>query len=67
MNNRIKELAAEAGAHFGYHEEHPVVFDTHTALAKFVQLIIAESVAVHEDHYGIDIIGDVLKNHFHIQ
>jgi hypothetical protein len=35
--------------------------------AKFAELIIRECIAVHEDSYGVDIIGDVLKKHFGVE
>jgi len=34
---------------------------------RFAELIIAECIAAHEDDYGADIIGDVLKKHFGIE
>ena len=63
MNERIKQLAEQAGLHdfvliaMGIDEE----------LEKFAELIIAECIAAHEDDYGADIIGDVLKKHFGVE
>ena len=34
---------------------------------KFAELIVKECIAVHEDDYGVDIIGDVLKKHFGVE
>jgi hypothetical protein len=34
---------------------------------KFAELIVRECIAVHEDDYGVDIIGDVLKKHFGVE
>jgi hypothetical protein len=65
MNERIEEFAELSGA---------VRYDFDTLdgtnleeLNKFAKLIIAECIAVHEDDYGIDIIGDVLKKHFGVE
>jgi hypothetical protein len=67
MNERIFELAKEAdliqwdtlpsGARTPDHES--VV-----KAKKFAELIVKECIAAHEDYYGGDIIGDVLKKHF---
>jgi hypothetical protein len=57
MNERIRELAEQATTEeadgFKYFDKE-----------KFAELIIRECIAVHEDDYGVDIIGDVLKKHF---
>ena len=66
MNERIKELAEQC------REEYP---DTEWPDAvryrfneeKFAELIVKECIAVHEDDYGVDIIGDVLKKHFGVE
>jgi hypothetical protein len=34
---------------------------------KFAVLIVKECIAVHEDDYGVDIIGNVLKKHFGVE
>ena len=34
---------------------------------KFAELIVRECIAVHEDDYGVDIIGNVLKKHFGVE
>ena len=34
---------------------------------KFAELIVRECIAAHEDDYGADIIGDVLKKHFGVE
>lgn len=61
MNKRIKELI-----------EQSYLLDVQNDSAiflkeKFAELIIKECIAVHEDNYGIDIIGDILKTHFGIE
>lgn len=83
MNKRIKELADEASRitckeHpelamgvtlkdlFGETDRKVAVIDDATA-QKFAELIIQECIDVHVDNYGIDIIGDVLKEHFGIK
>ena len=55
MNERIEELALECyqAPEFDY--------------KKFAELIVKECIAVHEDDYGVDIIGDVLKKHFGVE
>jgi hypothetical protein len=63
MNERIKELAKQA-EEFSHWSN-----DGHTANyrinpEKFAELIVRECIAVHEDDYGVDIIGGVLKKHF---
>jgi len=65
MNERIKELIKEAtsieyGVDNGFDM---VIFDKE----KFAELIVRECIAVHEDDYGVDIIGDVLKKHFGVE
>ena len=66
MNERIKELAIEAGVISAeYNGFDPTGLTT--AQRKFAELIIAECIAAHEDDYGADIIGDVLKKHFGVE
>lgn len=72
MTNRINELARKAGGHQNYSSFRGHIFppppdyiDPSTVdLSKFAELIIQECIDVHEDSYGIDIIGKVLKKHF---
>ncbi len=35
--------------------------------AKFAELIVKECIKVHEDNYGVGIIGSVLKKHFGVE
>ena len=66
MNERIKELAIEAGVISAeYNGFDPTGLTT--AQRKCAELIIAECIAAHEDDYGADIIGDVLKKHFGVE
>jgi hypothetical protein len=70
MNKRIFELAKQADL---------IQWDTLSSGAKtpdyesvvkakkFAELIVRECIAVHEDDYGVDIIGDVLKKHFGVK
>jgi hypothetical protein len=68
MNERIRDIAEHCDFYVGNehydksHEEQQRLF-----MEKFAELIIRECIAVHEDDYGVDIIGDVLKKHFGIQ
>ena len=63
MNERIRELAEQAG----FDAVSMVAFDIGQDLEKFAELIVKECIAVHEDDYGVDIIGDVLKKHFGVE
>ena len=70
MNERILELADEAGIKFSAHWAHEGVDTaviTRRDLKEFAELIVRECIAVHEDDYGVDIIGDVLKKHFGVK
>jgi hypothetical protein len=65
MNERIKDIAEHCDFYVGnewYMESHEEKQRIWTE--KFAELIIRECIAVHEDDYGVDIIGDVLKKHF---
>ena len=64
MNERIKQLAEQASViRKTLHGVDRITFDKE----KFAELIIAECIAAHEDDYGADIIGDVLKKHFGVE
>mgnify|MGYP006408971243 CR=1 FL=1 len=63
MNLHIQKLAEQAGMNIVDDK-----FSTYGKFAeKFAELIIAECIAAHEDDYGADIIGDVLKKHFGVE
>jgi hypothetical protein len=76
MNERIKLLAIQAkyDARSNRHylervhnreitlEEYQEMYDQ-----KFAELIVRECIDVHVDDYGVDIIGDVLKEHFGVE
>ena len=64
MNERIKQLAEQAFAVCGKHSNN---YNGPAFSEKFAELIIAECIAAHEDDYGADIIGDVLKKHFGVE
>lgn len=57
MNERIRELEKQCWDNQTNH------LDTE----KFAELIVRECIAVHEDDYGVDIIGNVLKKHFGVE
>lgn len=71
MNERLTKLAQQANIEFTYDPtETPVrafVECWEDELEKFAESIVRECIAVHEDDYGVDIIGDVLKKHFGVQ
>jgi hypothetical protein len=68
MNERIKLLAEQAGfTEGGYESDDGPWIGPEFDKEKFAELIIAECIAAHEDDYGIDIIGDVLKKHFGVE
>jgi hypothetical protein len=74
MNERIFELAKQAWKEVlsetsidgdtsnVYSPDEVVAFEQ-----KFAELIVRECIAAHEDYYGGDIIGDVLKKHFGVK
>ena len=65
MNERIRELAEQATTYIEPTADSGEgwIFDKE----KFAELIVRECIAVHEDDYGVDIIGDVLKKHFGVE
>lgn len=68
MNERIKQLASQAGFVSGiWAPDNVAAINCKTELEKFAELIVRECISVHEDNYGIDIIGDVLKKHFGVE
>jgi hypothetical protein len=66
MNERIRELKDKI-----WTEEYWSNPNTDRLLPaqlnRFAELIVRECIAVHEDDYGVDIIGDVLKKHFGVE
>jgi hypothetical protein len=76
MNERIRELSAIAknlttdeAIHLGRIHNRTLSLDELGEIhdQKFAELIVKECIAVHEDDYGVDIIGDVLKKHFGVE
>ena len=71
MNERLTKLAQQANIEFTYDPtEVPVrafVECWEDELDTFAEMIVRECIAVHEDDYGVDIIGDVLKKHFGVE
>lgn len=76
MNPRIKELALVAErladdelAHLERVHNRLYSFTEGREIynQKFAELIVKECIAAHEDYYGGDIIGDILKNHFGVE
>ena len=67
MNERIEKLAKQTG-YIWHASGDPQIYEfTPEKLEKFAELIVKECIAVHEDDYGVDIIGDVLKKHFGVE
>lgn len=66
MKARLKELALQAKLP-GYVVEYGTELCLAPHLERFAKLIIEESIAVHQDDYGVDIIGNVLKKHFGVE
>ncbi len=65
----IERIALEAGFHkdkYGLYWDQDANSEG-VDLEKFAELIVRECIMAHEDHYGGDIIGDVLKKHFGIK
>jgi hypothetical protein len=76
MNERIRELSAIAknlttdeAIHLGRIHNRTLSLDELGEIhdQKFAELIVKECIAVHEDDYGVDIIGDLLKKHFGVE
>jgi hypothetical protein len=68
MNERIKQLWEDSEEiKVRYPEQGSPVSVSEQTLEKFAELIVRECIAVHEDDYGVDIIGDVLKKHFGVE
>ena len=63
MNERIKELAAQAD--FGGVNKGVVVFDRR--LEKFAELIVKECAEVAEDYDGAHYVGTTIKQHFGVE
>ena len=66
MNERFKQLAQQAKLP-DYLLEYGTELCVAPHLERFAKLIIEESIAVHQDDYGVDIIGNVLKKHFRVE
>jgi len=76
MNEQIRELAEQAHSYACKYAQQPD-YNPHNPYnqgmykqrydSKFAELIVRECIAVHEDDYGVDIIGDVLKKHFGVE
>ena len=67
MNERIEKLAKQTG-YIWHASGDPQIYEfTPEKLEKFAELIVKECIAVHEDDYGVDIIGNVLKKHFGVE
>ena len=69
MNQKINEFAKQAGLHVDPDGEIGPAYmgSVDAGYRKFAELIVRECIAVHEDDYGVDIIGDVLKEHFGVE
>lgn len=69
MNEKIKELAEQADEYawkqFPDTSTYPDPTDWQVIRDnKFAELIIQKCIDVHKDDYGIDIIGDALRDYF---
>jgi tRNA A37 threonylcarbamoyladenosine dehydratase len=69
MNERINELVGQAKvmAEESTNKKISANTELYAFAEKFAEMIVKECIAVHEDNYGIDIIGDVLKKHFGVE
>jgi len=70
MNERIRELADEAGLRFTQLMSNPmvpVVGGRETDLAKFAELIVRECVQIVEEDNGIQSLPIVIKEHFGVE
>lgn len=68
MNPRIQELVGQAKfmAEETINRKISKNAELDAFAEKFAELILRECIAVHEDDYGVDIIGGVLRRHFEI-
>ncbi len=68
MNERIKELDKQARIWAIDNTNFPISSNIPSGYTqKLVELVVLECISVHEDDYGGDIIGRVLKEHFGIE
>ena len=67
MNERIKQLADQAAKYSAIMALPTGQSGNELFVEKFAELIVQECIDVHVDDYGVDIIGDVLKEHFGVE
>ena len=67
MNERIRELEMQVARSFDPLKDYSDQHYFQEFNRRFAELIVRECIAVHEDDYGVDIIGDVLKKHFGVE
>ena len=71
MNERIRELAEQAGLEFDDDltlESEPIYYVTQTDVYKFAELIVRESIELlkQNDYHG-EWLGEKIKEHFGIE
>jgi hypothetical protein len=69
MNERIKELWAQAGGHYNSGNQHTWPEYTINDPVKFAELIVAEMLKTCEEHPGWTgrMIGEEIKQHFGVE
>jgi hypothetical protein len=71
MNQRIRELAEQAGAYFGEKLEHAVIFDEMDDFEKFAELIVRECIdclkPLSRNHSMVGAAQDTIKEHFGVE
>jgi GGDEF domain-containing protein len=68
MNERIKQLAEQAGGHFGDGLEFAVVFGELDDFKKFAELIVRECVEIADEYDGVgSTIVSRIKKHFGVE
>ncbi len=71
MNERIKELAEQAGAEIYGHPDYATICvngqDADALMKKFARLLIQECADVAEDYDGAHYVGTEIEKHFGIK
>ena len=76
MNERIRELAKQAGVYFGearkdyFGEEHPAYVSIRDMdFEKFAELIVKECAGICEEHHAwtARMVGNQIKDHFGVK
>ena len=68
MNERIRELAEQAGYTKGHHDEYGrLTVMPEFNREKFAELIVRECISINDRHYDACIASDEIKEHFGVE